>query len=111
MDDCMFDNCVIETDFEKDSKGGSSIVFCPPQGEFTLMNYRVSQLSKTSNTIPFTFQHNFQKIGNKIEFAIKIKCHILPTDKYAHQVLLSFSLPSHISKFVTFGLFFFVVIL
>eukprot|EP01118_Nematostelium_gracile_P006039 TRINITY_DN1930_c0_g1_i1.p1 TRINITY_DN1930_c0_g1~~TRINITY_DN1930_c0_g1_i1.p1 ORF type:complete len:476 (-),score=85.82 TRINITY_DN1930_c0_g1_i1:14-1294(-) len=86
MDDCSFHECVTLGDFEKDK----SIDFFPPEGEFTLLNYRLSAQPR----LPLKMSASVQETSNRIDVVIRVLAN-LPSDKYAHHAKIVFPIPVH----------------
>lgn len=67
LEDIKFHQCVRLTQFDENRQ----IVFTPPDGEFTLMSYRLSQLELTP---PFWIDCQQEKHGtSRIEYLVKIR--------------------------------------
>lgn len=66
IDDMKFHQCVKLPKFDKER----SITFIPPDGQFELMSYRITQ----NINLPFKIMPHYSEIGsNKLEIRIKIK--------------------------------------
>jgi AP-1 complex subunit mu len=67
LEDIKFHQCVRLTQFDENRQ----IVFTPPDGEFTLMSYRLSQLELTP---PFWIDCQQETHGtSRIEYLVKIR--------------------------------------
>ncbi|KAF8819334.1 putative coatomer protein complex, gamma sub-unit [Cardiosporidium cionae] len=89
LDDCNFHPCVDLRDFDK----YRILSFVPPEGEFTLMDYRVTGDVK----LPFSISPILEKISpNKLELIIKIRAEI-PEVNCGSAVKVSFHLPKQTS--------------
>lgn len=65
LDDCNFHECADIKHFDTEK----SMTFSPPQGEFTLMNYRIS----SDFHVPFRVQPFVEELGpNRIDVIIKV---------------------------------------
>lgn len=65
INDLKFDQCVKLSKFDKER----AITFIPPDGKFTLMNYRISDCT----VVPIKLMCLFSKTNNKMEYKIKLK--------------------------------------
>lgn len=66
IDDMKFHQCVKLPKFDKER----SITFIPPDGQFELMNYRITQ----NINLPFKIMPHYSETGsNKIEIRVKLK--------------------------------------
>lgn len=65
INDIKFDQCVKLSKFDKER----AITFTPPDGEFILMNYRISDCT----TVPFKLMCLFSRSGLKMEYKIKLR--------------------------------------
>lgn len=65
INDLKFDQCVKLSKFDKER----AITFIPPDGKFTLMNYRISDATQ----VPIKLMCLFSKSGNKMEYKIKMR--------------------------------------
>ena len=90
LDDVTFDKCVRLGKFDSDR----TISFVPPDGEFNLMNYRV-----TENTIlPFKIIPNVREIGRtRLEITVKVKANY-ESKQTANVVRLIIPVPKTTSK-------------
>jgi AP-4 complex subunit mu-1 len=65
MDDCNFHECANTTQFDIEK----ILVFSPPEGEFTLMNYRISSEFR----VPFRLLPFVEEVGpNRIDVIVKV---------------------------------------
>eukprot|EP01009_Symbiontida_sp_KSa7_P000136 NODE_102_length_1455_cov_557.566856_g80_i0.p1 GENE.NODE_102_length_1455_cov_557.566856_g80_i0~~NODE_102_length_1455_cov_557.566856_g80_i0.p1 ORF type:complete len:376 (-),score=60.07 NODE_102_length_1455_cov_557.566856_g80_i0:216-1343(-) len=85
LDDCNFHETVDYRDFEVDR----TLTFRPPDGEFTVLNYRVT----SEFTLPFRVFPFIEQLGPyKLEVTLKIRADI-PTTTHAANVLVRFNVP------------------
>lgn len=85
LDDCNFHRCVQLTEFE----GQRILNFVPPEGEFVVMNYRVtSPFRSPFRVMPFLEE----KSTHRMEMRLQIRADI-PADNYGANVRAEFSLP------------------
>eukprot|EP00920_Eleutheroschizon_duboscqi_P034466 GHVT01082687.1.p1 GENE.GHVT01082687.1~~GHVT01082687.1.p1 ORF type:complete len:371 (+),score=56.16 GHVT01082687.1:481-1593(+) len=81
LDDCNFHECADLSEFEH----SRSLIFRPPDGEFSLINYRVT----TDFRIPFRVHpHVMQIAPNKLELVVKIRADI-PENNNAGNVVVT----------------------
>jgi len=68
LDDCTFDKCVRLGKFDSDR----TISFVPPDGEFELMRYRVTE----NMVLPFKIIPNVRELGRtRLEITVKVKAN------------------------------------
>jgi AP-4 complex subunit mu-1 len=85
IDDCNFHECVKLTDFDS----SRILSFVPPDGEFTLMNYRVTGEFRA----PFRIAPYFEFVSPyKVELIVKIRGDI-PDQNYASSFVVSIPMP------------------
>jgi len=85
MDDCNFHECVNLDEFEYDRV----LKFTPPDGEFVVMNYRITK----EVAPPFRIHPFMEDAGaGKVDLIIKVKCD-LPENNYAGNVTLKCPMP------------------
>ena len=89
LNDIKFDQCVKLSKFDKER----AITFIPPDGEFTLMNYRISD----NINIPFKVVCLFQQNENKFEYRIKLSAEFEKTYT-AQNVELLIPVPNNLIK-------------
>lgn len=86
IDDCNFHEVVKLDEFETDRQ----LVFVPPDGECTLMNYRIT--GEYCN-MPFRIYPFIDQVGPyKMELVLKVRAD-LPTSSYASNVFVTFNVP------------------
>ena len=90
FEDYNFNECVEDADFNFNRK----LVINPPQGEFIVMNYRISREFTHPFKI-FTFLN--QESPYKIELTIKVRCE-LPKEYNAKLVAVKFTVPESVSS-------------
>jgi len=92
IDDCNFHECVKLDDFETNR----IISFTPPDGEFVLMNYRITGDFRT----PFRIFPFFELSSPyKVELVIKVRADI-PEGNYGGNVVVSIPMPKSTSSVV-----------
>jgi len=85
MDDCNFHECVNLDEFEYERV----LKFTPPDGEFVVMNYRITKEA----TPPFRIHPFMEDAGaGKVDLIIKVKCD-LPESNYAGNVVVKCPMP------------------
>uniref|UniRef100_A0A2P2HVU5 Adaptor protein complex 2 subunit mu n=2 Tax=Hirondellea gigas TaxID=1518452 RepID=A0A2P2HVU5_9CRUS len=90
LDDCTFHRCVRLGKFDSDRV----ISFIPPDGEFDLMKYRISQsINLPFQVIPIVSEHG----RSRIEYEVKIKGNF-SAKLSATNVILRIPCPKHTSK-------------
>jgi len=88
MDDCNFHECVNLSEFEFDRV----LQFNPPDGEFVVMNYRITK----EIVPPFRIQPFMEDAGpGRVDLIIKVKCE-LPDSNYAGNVIVKCPMPKAI---------------
>jgi len=93
IDDCNFHECVKLDDFDSQR----ILSFVPPDGEFVVMNYRITGDFRT----PFRIFPFFELVSPyKIELIVKIRADI-PDQNYGGNVLVQFPVPKCTSSAVT----------
>lgn len=90
LDDCNFHECVCTDEFESQR----TLTFVPPDGEFAVMNYRLtSEFRAPIRLFPF-----FEMVTPfKIELAIKVRADI-PEQNYSSNLVISFPVPKATSS-------------
>lgn len=90
IDDCTFHRCVRLGKFDAER----TITFIPPDGEFELMRYRVTENVR----LPFKVKPNVQTdTKNKLTFHIQIKADF-PGNTYADNVVVKIPTPPNTSN-------------
>jgi len=85
LDDCNFHQCVNTTEFEM----SKVMKIKPPDGEFTVMNYRVT----SDFQAPFRIFPFIDEISNyKVELVLKVRA-CFPKETYASHAILKFPVP------------------
>ena len=84
INDLKFDQCVKLSKFDKER----AITFIPPDGKFTLMNYRISDCT----SVPIKLLCLFSKTGSKMEYKIKMKTEFESTTS-AENIELKIPIP------------------
>jgi AP-4 complex subunit mu-1 len=93
IDDCNFHECVKLNDFES----GRILSFVPPDGEFTVMNYRITGEFRA----PFRIFPFFELVSPyKVELIIKIRADI-PETNYGGNVVVFIPVPKSTSSVVS----------
>lgn len=92
INDLKFDQCVKLSKFDKER----AITFIPPDGKFTLMNYRISDCT----SVPIKLMCLFSKTGNKMEYKIKMKAEF-ESDSSAENIELKIPIPDATTKKTT----------
>jgi AP-4 complex subunit mu-1 len=90
LDDCNFHECVQHDQLED----RHMLVLKPREGEFTLMNYRVSSPFKP----PFRVFPYFEVTSShRAELIVKVRCDI-PVNNHANQVVIDIPMPACVSS-------------
>lgn len=89
INDLKFDQCVKLSKFDKER----AITFIPPDGKFTLMNYRISDATQ----VPIKLMCLFSKTGNKMEYKIKMRAEFESSNS-AENIELKIPIPIETSK-------------
>lgn len=90
IDDTSFHRCVRLGKFEQDR----TISFIPPDGEFDLMQYRITQNIK----LPFEVTANVEEMGrNRVEYNVQVKATFRAKIN-ATEVILNIPCPTNTSK-------------
>lgn len=90
IDDCNFHECVDASNFETDK----TLSLLPPDGEFTVMNYRITSDFRT----PFRIFPFFELVSpHKIELIVKIRADI-PENNYGANVIVTIPMPKSTSS-------------
>ncbi|CAK4074110.1 unnamed protein product [Aphanomyces euteiches] len=85
LDDCNFHECVQLDEFERDRV----LVFTPPDGEFTVINYRITgEFRAPFRIFPFVEETS----PTKIEMVLKIRAD-MPDNNYGANVIIRFPVP------------------
>ncbi|KUF98501.1 hypothetical protein AM588_10007857 [Phytophthora nicotianae] len=85
LDDCNFHDCVQLDEFERDRV----LIFQPPDGEFTVINYRITGDFRAPFRI-FPFVEELSP--TKIEMVLKIRAD-MPENNYGANVIIRFPVP------------------
>lgn len=92
IDDCNFHECVNLEDFDS----SRVLSFVPPDGEFVVMNYRITSDFRT----PFRIFPFFELVSPfKVELVIKVRADI-PEQNYGGNVVFTFPVPKCTSSVV-----------
>ena len=92
LDDCAFHECVDTRDFD----ALKTLAINPPDGEFLVMNYRISADYQT----PYRIYPMIDELSPyKLKFALRIKA-TQPSDKVATLVTAKFALPKETATVV-----------
>lgn len=87
LDDCNFHECVNLDDFE----GTRTLALIPPDGEFVVMNYRITSEFRA----PFrVFPILEETSPYKVELVLKVRADI-PEANYGTNVVIRFPVPKH----------------
>ncbi|EAR89148.1 clathrin adapter protein AP-1, mu subunit (macronuclear) [Tetrahymena thermophila SB210] len=86
IDDLKFHPCVVLPKFDKER----AITFTPPDGEFQLMSYRITE----NVNLPFKIMPVINEDGNNIEVRVKLKS-IFDKTQYATNVALKVPCPKN----------------
>jgi len=90
VDDVTFHRCVKLGQFEQDR----TITFIPPDGEFELMRYRISEnVNLPFRIIPIVTEHG----RSRVEYEITVKGNF-SSKLFASQVILTIPTPANVSK-------------
>eukprot|EP00357_Protocruzia_adherens_P036782 CAMPEP_0115012300 /NCGR_PEP_ID=MMETSP0216-20121206/24638_1 /TAXON_ID=223996 /ORGANISM="Protocruzia adherens, Strain Boccale" /LENGTH=439 /DNA_ID=CAMNT_0002381297 /DNA_START=30 /DNA_END=1349 /DNA_ORIENTATION=+ len=90
LDDCVFHECVRLTDFE----ANKTITIMPPDGEFTVMNYRIN----TDYETPFRIFPFLDVVNNyQLELVLKVRASFQKKFS-ANNVVIRFPVPKNTSK-------------
>eukprot|EP01111_Echinosteliopsis_oligospora_P010602 TRINITY_DN3346_c0_g1_i1.p1 TRINITY_DN3346_c0_g1~~TRINITY_DN3346_c0_g1_i1.p1 ORF type:complete len:448 (-),score=100.05 TRINITY_DN3346_c0_g1_i1:50-1393(-) len=85
LDDFNFHECVGTQLFDEDR----TLIFSPPEGEFTLMNYRISSEFQH----PFRIVPYIEEVGpSRLDFIIKLRSSF-PEEHFGNNVVLKIPLP------------------
>lgn len=85
LDDCNFHDCIQLDEFERDRV----LIFQPPDGEFTVINYRVTgEFRAPFRIFPFVEELS----PTKIEMVLKIRAD-MPDSNYGANVIIRFPVP------------------
>jgi AP-4 complex subunit mu-1 len=91
LDDCNFHECVDLQDFSE----LRTLSFYPPDGEFAVMNYRITGDFR----VPFRiFPYAEQQTPHKVEVTIKVRADI-PEQNYGGNVQISCMMPKALLRF------------
>jgi len=85
LDDCNFHECVNLDDFE----GGRTLALIPPDGEFVVMNYRVTSEFRPPFRILPTLEEQSQY---KVELVLRVRADI-PEKNHGSNVVIRFPVP------------------
>ncbi|OQR87251.1 AP-4 complex subunit mu-1 [Thraustotheca clavata] len=87
LDDCNFHECVQLDEFERDRV----LVFTPPDGEFTVINYRITgDFRAPFRIFPFLEEQS----PTKLEMILKIRAD-MPDNNYGANVIIRFPVPQN----------------
>lgn len=87
LDDCNFHECIQTEEFERDR----ILIFQPPDGEFTVINYRVTGEFRA----PFRIFPFVEEISpTKVEILLKIRAD-MPDNNYGANVIIRFPVPQN----------------
>lgn len=89
INDLKFDQCVKLSKFDKER----AITFIPPDGKFTLMNYRISDATQ----VPIKLMCLFSKTGYKMEYKIKMRAEFESSNS-AENIELKIPIPPETAK-------------
>jgi len=90
MDDYNFHECANTTQFDLEK----TLAFAPPEGEFTLMNYRIS----TEFRVPFRLLPFVEEVGpNRIDVIVKVRAD-MPDDHNGNNVVIKVPVPKSTSS-------------
>eukprot|EP01083_Nonionella_stella_P120895 362768_1 len=93
LDDCNFHECVRLDEFES----SRTLTFIPPDGEFSVLNYRVTNEFRQ----PFRIFPFFELVSPyKVELIIKIRADI-PEQNYGGNVCVELPVPQHCQTVTT----------
>jgi len=85
VDDMTYHECVSRLDWERDR----TLICCPPDGEFTLLNYRISDDLR----MPFHISPFVEQMGpDRVDLIIKLRLSI-PEDRNASNVFITCAIP------------------
>ena len=94
IDDVNFHRCVNLSTFDHDR----TISFVPPDGEFELMKYRITQnVQLPFRVIPVVTEHG----NNRVDYEIKVKAVNLSKIIKATNVVLRIPTPTNVASFTT----------
>mmetsp|Transcript_1162 Transcript_1162/g.3964 ORF Transcript_1162/g.3964 Transcript_1162/m.3964 type:complete len:229 (+) Transcript_1162:40-726(+) len=93
LDDCNFHECVKLDDFE----GNRELALRPPDGEFTLMNYRIS--GNPTQALPFRVSLSFEDTTDhgRLDVVVRLDCDI-PPKSYGSNLLIRVAVPKATSS-------------
>lgn len=93
LDDCNFHECVKLDDFE----GNRELVLRPPDGEFTLMNYRIS--GNPTQALPFRVSVSSEDTSDhgRVDVVVRLDCDI-PPKSYGSNLLIRVAVPKATSS-------------
>ncbi|KAF0686676.1 Aste57867_21518 [Aphanomyces stellatus] len=87
LDDCNFHECVQLDEFERDRV----LVFTPPDGEFTVINYRITgDFRAPFRIFPFVEETS----PTKIDMVLKVRAD-MPDNNYGANVIIRFPVPQN----------------
>lgn len=93
LDDVLFHECADLSEFET----GRIISITPPDGEFVLMNYRVSEF----NSMPFRVNSSVLNVSaDRVDVSIVVRADI-PEQNHASNMLVTLHLPKGVVKSVS----------
>ncbi|ETW05487.1 hypothetical protein H310_03250 [Aphanomyces invadans] len=93
LDDCNFHECVQLDEFERDRV----LTFTPPDGEFTVMNYRLTGEFRAPFKI---FPYVEESSPTKVEVVLKIRAD-MPDTNYGANVIIRFPVPASTQSVTT----------
>eukprot|EP00041_Stephanoeca_diplocostata_P004609 m.47741 g.47741 ORF g.47741 m.47741 type:complete len:447 (-) comp15235_c0_seq1:217-1557(-) len=93
LDDCNFHECVKDEEFESNR----ALVLRPPDGEFTLMNYRIS--GNPNQALPFRVALTFEDSSDhgRTDVVVRLDCDI-PPKSFGSNILVRVPLPKATSS-------------
>lgn len=93
LDDCNFHECVKLDDFE----GNRELALRPPDGEFTLMNYRMS--GNPTQALPFRVSITNEDTTDhgRVDIVVRLDCDI-PAKSYGSNLMIRVAVPKATSS-------------
>jgi len=94
LDDCNFHECVQLEKFEEDK----TVTLRPPDGEFTLMNYRITG-DKVAQALPFRVDLTWEESSGHgmIDLVVRLDCDI-PTKSHGSNIIVRVPLSKAVSS-------------
>lgn len=94
LDDVTFHQCVNLSRFQSEK----TVSFVPPDGEFELMKYRVSE----GVILPFKVMPVIREMGrSRIELTVKVKTNGFSPNLFANNVVVRIPVPKHTARATT----------